>query len=44
MEENKKKQFDRIDELLNDTSAENRIKFDTPQSNEPTINLSLIHI
>ena len=38
MEENKKKQFDRIDELLNDTSAENRIKFDTPQSNEPTIN------
>ena len=38
MEENKKEQFDRIDELLNDTSAENRIKFDTPQSNEPTIN------
>lgn len=38
MEENKKEQFDRIDELLNDTSAENRIKFDTPQSSEPTIN------
>lgn len=35
MEENKKEQFDRIDELLKDTSAENRIKFDTPQSNEP---------
>ena len=35
MEENKKDQFDRIDELLNDTSAENRIKFDKPQSDEP---------
>lgn len=35
MEENKKEQFDRIDELLNDTSAENRIKFDKPQSDEP---------
>lgn len=35
MEENKKKQFDRIDELLKDTSAENRIKFDKPQSDEP---------
>lgn len=35
MEENKKEQFDRIDELLKDTSAENRIKFDTPQSDEP---------
>lgn len=28
MEENKKDQLDRIDELLKDTSAENRIKFD----------------
>lgn len=27
MEENKKDQFDKIDELLKDTSAENRIKF-----------------
>lgn len=35
MEENKKDQFDRIDELLKDTSAENRIKFDKPQSDEP---------
>lgn len=35
MEENKKEQFDRIDELLKDTSAENRIKFDKPQSDEP---------
>ena len=35
MEENKKDRFDRIDELLNDTSAENRIKFDKPQSDEP---------
>jgi hypothetical protein len=29
MEENKKEQFDKIDELLKNTSAENRIKFDT---------------
>ena len=35
MEENKKDRFDRIDELLNDTSAENRIKLDKPQSDEP---------
>ena len=27
MEENKKDQFDKIDELLKDTSAENRVKF-----------------
>ncbi len=32
MDENKKEQFDRIDELLKDTSAENRIKFDEDEA------------
>ena len=32
MDENKKEQFNRIDELLKDTSAENRIKFNEDEA------------
>ena len=37
MEENKQGKFDKIDELLKDTSAENRIKFNSADSSAEKI-------